>query len=136
MTALRSQEDSASVLTAPSLFHFHSATALMRPLAGESIHQFIERSGNWIPALALVFLETKDPKSDIDFSDACIAMVVVFALGVALSLWMRRFQLFAADCPTGSCDPVGEFLEKIEKFVDKSTVQAAKAVRKSSRAEQ
>lgn len=35
------------------------ATALMRPLSGESIHQFIERSGNFIPALALLWIESQ-----------------------------------------------------------------------------
>jgi len=35
------------------------ATALMRPLSGESWLQFIERSGNWIPALLLLYVESQ-----------------------------------------------------------------------------
>lgn len=111
------------------------ATALMRPLAGESIHQFIERSGNWMPALVLVYLETSDPKSDIGFTEACISMAIVLALGTAVCMWMRKSKLFDEDCPTGNCDPVGEFLDKIEHFAHKATATSSKQARKLSRAD-
>lgn len=59
-------------------------TAAMRPLAGESIHQLIERSGNFLPALALLWIESKTPAAFQDYlmlSGVAIAgLIVVSAL--------------------------------------------------------
>ena len=40
------------------------ATALIRPLSGESILQFIERGANWAAPLALLILETKSKSKE------------------------------------------------------------------------
>jgi hypothetical protein len=34
------------------------STALMRPLSGEPIYDFVERAGNWTPSLALLYIQT------------------------------------------------------------------------------
>lgn len=42
------------------------ATALIRPIAGESLLAFVERGANWAAPLALYFILSKDNKDSID----------------------------------------------------------------------
>jgi len=53
------------------------STALMRPLAGESIFGFIERTGNFCPALALLWLSSGQQFGY--YLGVCIAMIGALA---------------------------------------------------------
>lgn len=72
------------------------ATALMRPLSGESIHQFIERSGNFLPAVALLYLETKRPAAgDFSFEQWLYICAATIAAGFAVSALLRVTKILA-----------------------------------------
>jgi len=78
------------------------ATALMRPLSGESWLQFIERSGNWIPAILLLYVESqtmlqRDPEGKLQkdmaihytFYDYLILMAVICTAMLLVGSFMR-----------------------------------------------
>ncbi|UJR08526.1 hypothetical protein I4U23_012789 [Adineta vaga] len=53
------------------------STALIRPLAGESIFGFIERTGNFLPALALLWICTG--QKFYSYLYVCMAMIITLA---------------------------------------------------------
>lgn len=73
------------------------ATAAMRPLAGESIHQFIERSGNFLPALALLWIECQSKPGSFEYH--LMLSGVAIAGMILVSLFLRVTGLLA-DLPS------------------------------------
>lgn len=75
------------------------STAMMRPLAGESVHQFIERSGNFLPSLALMWMETRDAKSEYTFEQLMWISAALIAGEVIVCVILRVTGLLK-DKPT------------------------------------
>lgn len=71
------------------------ATALMRPLSGESIHQFIERSGNFIPALALLWIESQAGLTEHSFDTYVKLIGAAMAAGFVLCALLRVTGIMA-----------------------------------------
>ena len=71
------------------------ATALMRPLAGESPLAVLECTGNFLPAVALLYLNTADEKTTYWWG---MAALVSAMLGVSATLLLRQSGMLA-DAP-------------------------------------
>eukprot|EP01113_Clastostelium_recurvatum_P015747 TRINITY_DN18848_c0_g1_i1.p1 TRINITY_DN18848_c0_g1~~TRINITY_DN18848_c0_g1_i1.p1 ORF type:complete len:182 (+),score=38.56 TRINITY_DN18848_c0_g1_i1:42-548(+) len=68
------------------------ATALMRPLSGESIWAALERAGNFIPAVALLCIVIQDT----DAQQYWLRMMVyLFVVGVIASLFLRKTKILS-----------------------------------------
>ena len=73
----------------------------MRPLAGESIHQFIERSGNFIPSLLLLYIESHDvgkiASGEYTFQQWLVVGAMLTVVGMIVCGVLRLTKLMAAD---------------------------------------
>lgn len=66
------------------------ATALMRPLAGESLCQFIERSGNFLPSLVLSYIYLQSPSSPLTLQESCFLTLGVLKVMMTGGLFLRK----------------------------------------------
>jgi hypothetical protein len=74
------------------------ATALMRPLSGESWMQFVERSGNFLPALALVYMQAHSKQTDYAF-ETYVALIGAGCVAMFLGAVFLRMTGVLADAP-------------------------------------
>ena len=81
------------VLVAAALWGF--ATAIMRPIAGESPLAALECTGNFLPAVALLYLNTSDELTTYYWS---MVALVLALLGASASLLLRQSGMLA-DAP-------------------------------------
>ncbi len=74
------------------------ATALMRPLSGESLLAAVERAGNFLPAIAM--LKIKENNDQLFYQDMQYC-AMLFAAGFVFSVLNRAIGLFADAAPQG-----------------------------------
>lgn len=63
----------------------------MRPLSGESLLEFVERSGNYLPSVCLIFLRTASRTEALQWISVCGAF---FLAGFSVCLFLRVFNVF------------------------------------------
>jgi len=71
-----------------------AATAIMRPLAGESVWAAVERTGNSLPAVALMWLIAEQQQKGGAYYYGMVSAVMAMLLA-ALTLLLRQTQLLA-----------------------------------------
>ena len=71
-----------------------AATAIMRPLAGESVWAAVERTGNSLPAVALMWLVAEQQEKGGGYYYAVVTLVMAMMLA-AVTLLLRQSRVLA-----------------------------------------